>query len=66
MKLVNDSDYTSLISSLNTALEILERNRTPDPAFVAAHDTLKQSRAMIAKLLGPQDAAVAENSGLAA
>lgn len=64
---VNESDYTSLISSLNTALDVLERNRTPDPAFIAAYDTLKQSRAMIIKALErQQDAGTVERAGLAA
>jgi hypothetical protein len=44
---VNDHDYTALCSALNSAVDILYRNRTPDPEFVAAFDTLKQSRAMI-------------------
>jgi hypothetical protein len=44
---VNSHDYNSLFAALNQAVEILYRNRTPDPAFVAAYDTLKQSRAMI-------------------
>ena len=48
---VNEHDYALLFSSLNQAVEILDRNRTPDPSFIAAYDTLKQSRAMIAKAL---------------
>ena len=44
---VNHHDYNCLFSALNQAVEILYRNRTPDPDFVAAYDTLKQSRAMI-------------------
>ena len=44
---MNDHDYNSLLSSLNDAVEILHRNRTPDPRFIAAFDTLKQARAMI-------------------
>ena len=44
---VNSHDYNSLFAALNQAVEILYRNRSPDPAFVAAYDTLKQSRAMI-------------------
>jgi hypothetical protein len=44
---VNDHDYNTLFSALNQAVDILYRNRTPDPEFVAAYDTLKQSRAMI-------------------
>jgi hypothetical protein len=48
---VNEHDYNSLFSSLNEAVEILARNRTSDPAFIAAYDTLKQSRAMLVKVL---------------
>ncbi len=48
---MNDHDYNSLFSSLNDAIEILARNRTPDPAYIAAYDTLKQSRAMLVKAL---------------
>jgi hypothetical protein len=44
---VNDSDYNDLLSSLNDAVEILYRNRTPDPAFVAAYDALKVARAKV-------------------
>ena len=44
---MNDHDYNTLFSALNQAVDILYRNRTPDPEFVAAYDTLKQSRAMI-------------------
>jgi hypothetical protein len=47
---VNDHDYNSLFSALNQAVEILYRNRTPDPAYIAAFDTLKQARAMIEKV----------------
>jgi hypothetical protein len=42
---VNQSDYNALLSSLNDAVEILYRNRTPDPEFVAAYDALKVARA---------------------
>ncbi|MDO8543263.1 MAG: hypothetical protein Q7S40_22735 [Opitutaceae bacterium] len=38
---VNDHDYHQLLTSLDSALEILEQNRTPDSAVVAAFDTLK-------------------------
>ena len=44
---MNAHDYNSLLSSLNNAVEILHRNRKPDPRFQAAFDTLKQARAMI-------------------
>ena len=54
---VNEHEYSLLISSLNQAVGILDRNRTPDPAFIAAYDTLKQSRAMILKALGRSQAA---------
>ena len=46
---MNDHDYNSLFAALNEAADILHRNRTPDPTFVAAFDTLKQSRAMLEK-----------------
>jgi hypothetical protein len=49
---MNKHDYDSLFSSLNNAVEILNRNRTPDPRFIAAYDTLKQARAMIDKAVG--------------
>lgn len=44
---VNDHDFNSLFSALNQAVDILYRNRTPEPGFIAAYDTLKQSRAML-------------------
>jgi len=50
---VNDHDYNSLFAALNEAAEILHRNRTPAPAFIAAFDTLKQSRAMLEKAIPP-------------
>ena len=40
-------DYQNLISALNQAVDILDRNRTPDPRFIAAYDTLKVARAKI-------------------
>ena len=52
---VNHHDYNSLFAALNQAAEILYRNRTPDPEFIAAYDTLKQSRAMLEKVLKPAD-----------
>jgi hypothetical protein len=60
---VNDHDYHSVLSSLNSAVEILDRNRTPDPAFIAAYDTLKQSRAMIVKALGTTSAPQLQATG---
>jgi hypothetical protein len=64
---VNDHDYNSLLSCLNQAVEILYRNRTPDPEFVAAYDTLKQSRAMIDKVVRrPMAMTAAESVELAA
>jgi hypothetical protein len=50
---VNDHDHHSLFAALNEAAEILHRNRTPDPAFVAAFDTLKQARAMLENAIRP-------------
>lgn len=51
---MNEHDYNSLLSSLNDAIDILHRNRTPDPRFVAAFDTLKQARAMIEATVRPE------------
>ena len=56
---MNDHDYNSLLSSLNQAVEILNRNRTPDPRFIAAYDTLKQARAMIEKTVTPRRSTLA-------
>ena len=44
---MNSEAYTSLLSALNQAVEILERNRTPNPELIATFDTIKQARAMI-------------------
>ena len=44
---VNQQEYNHLLASLNDAVAILARNRTPDPSSVAAYDTLKHARAMI-------------------
>jgi hypothetical protein len=44
---VNESDYNALLASLNDAVEILYRHRTPEPAFVAAFDALKVARAKV-------------------
>ena len=63
---MNDYDYNSLLSSLNHAVEILYRNRTPDPRFIAAFDTLKQARAMIEKSVGEQRSALVSDLELAA
>lgn len=64
---VNQHDYNSLFSSLNDAVEILARNRTPDPSYIAAYDTLKQSRAMLVGVLNKaQDASVEVPRELAA
>src|SRR5688500_4743246 len=48
---VKTQDYSSLFSSLEQAIEILQRNRTPAPGYIAAYDTLKQARAMIASVV---------------
>lgn len=46
---MNQTDYLSLLSSLDQAVAILDRNRTPDPTMIAAYDTLKQARARIVR-----------------
>lgn len=51
---VNANDYRQLLRSLDTALQILEQNRTPDGAVIAAFDTLKQARARVHGALGGQ------------
>ena len=48
---MNANDYHAIFASLSRAIEILDRNRTPEPEFIAAYDTLKQSRAMLARVL---------------
>ncbi len=48
---MNDHDYNALFTSLDDAIDILERNRRADPAYIAAFDTLKQSRARLVKAL---------------
>ena len=63
---MNDQDYNSLFAALNEAVAILHRNRTPDPAFIAAYDTLKQSRAMLENVTRPAAGAAAEASNLVA
>ena len=55
IRAVNEHDYTALFTALNEAVDILDRNRLPEPAFVAAYDTLRQSRAMLAKVLQPAE-----------
>jgi hypothetical protein len=62
---VNDHDYQSLFASLNQAVEILHRNRRPDPQFVAAFDTLKQSRAMLVSVLNRVETPVVEDRAAA-
>ena len=64
---VNPHDYNSLFAALNQAVEILYRNRTPDPAFIAAYDTLNQSRAMLEQIVTcPVPAAIPADVELAA
>lgn len=50
---MNAQDHHALFASLDAALALLERHRTPDPAFVIAYDTLKQSRARLVQILRP-------------
>lgn len=46
---MSEQAYQSLLSSLDQAVEILARHRTPDPAMIAAFDTLKQARAKVVR-----------------
>ena len=66
MGAVNANDQHSLFASLSRAIEILDRNRTPDPHFIAAYDTLKQSRAMLARALTANASPVSLREELAA
>jgi hypothetical protein len=63
---VNANDQHSIFSSLSRAIEILDRNRTPDPDFIAAYDTLKQSRAMLARVLAANESSASIREELAA
>lgn len=44
---MNQHEFNLLLSSLDTAVEILARHRKPDHASVAAFDALKQARARV-------------------
>lgn len=44
---MNEHDYNALLSSLNEAIAVLARHRTPDAASVEAYDTLKLARARV-------------------
>ena len=58
---MNSEAYTSLLSALNQAVEILERNRTPNPELIATFDTIKQARAMAIRAVErPSSAPLAE------
>lgn len=48
---MNPNDYRALLAALDEAIAILDRNRTPDPASIAAFDTLKQARARIVRAM---------------
>jgi hypothetical protein len=63
---VNASDYNVLFASLNQAIELLHQHRTPDPAYITAYDALKQSRAMLAKVIQPEGARAAGRTDLVA
>lgn len=47
MRRMKQHEFNLLLSSLDTAVEILARHRTPDHASVAAFDALKQARARV-------------------
>lgn len=51
MPAMSEQTYQSLLSSLDQAVDILARHRTPDPAMTAAFDTLKQARAKIVRAI---------------
>jgi hypothetical protein len=51
---MNEHEYKHLLSSLNAAVDIISRHRTPDPALIAAYDTVKQARARVMKALEGQ------------
>lgn len=46
---MSEQAYQSLLRSLDQAVDILSRHRTPDPTMTAAFDTLKQARAKIVR-----------------
>ncbi len=46
---MNNACINSLLSTLDHAVEILAENRTPEAICVAAFDTLKQARALVAR-----------------
>lgn len=48
---MNLQEQDALFSSLDCAIETLERNRMPDPRFVAAFDHVKQARAMLVRVV---------------
>jgi hypothetical protein len=48
---MNLQEQDTLFSSLDCAIETLERNRLPDPRFVAAFDHVKQARAMLVRVM---------------
>jgi hypothetical protein len=64
---MNQENYNALISSLDHAVEILSRHRTPDGPMVAAYDTVKQARALVAKAVTqPKPAEVTQDELMAA
>ncbi|MDO8542173.1 MAG: hypothetical protein Q7S40_17175 [Opitutaceae bacterium] len=48
---MNNTRYDTLISSMDRSIELFSEIRTPDAVSVAAFDTLKQARALIAHAL---------------
>jgi hypothetical protein len=64
---VNQKAYNCLLSALDDAVAILDRNRTPDPSLIAAFDTLKQARAMVVRAVEqPAPSVIEEYMELAA
>lgn len=60
--MMNETDYNALLSSLNDAVAILARYRTPDPASVEAYDTLKIARARVIAAVEQTQAAAPEDA----
>lgn len=48
---MNSARITSLLSHLDSAVDILAEQRTPDALYVAAFDTVKQARALVARAI---------------
>lgn len=52
----------SLLLRLDQSIALMAEMRTPDPASAAAHDALKQARALIARALDREQAVIAQGA----